>query len=611
MKKCLILLFTLTIAFIWLAGPVASRPRQESYRSEATAGFFKAEYDRLSDNPAYVGAKLDTLDFDNSITKEKNNLYTTLDNLSPDGRFLLGGIGNPGLPVIGGIGGYIELGLQTNPQNLYWNPNAPGGNLDNVVLSGSGTQEAGHVHNLDSTGGTNDEYDLRETLDANEERYRTENYINAKVAVGGIKFGGLILGASFERNTDDMFFNNTPGEITDKGGYTYVSDRLTDGFVDLTETASFDNTTIISPVNYILKAGLIMEIGALFKEIEAVLTLGYLNYEYTENNDGSTINTETGNDIQINNMPVKNGSSGLNNLESDEYKTSALQIGVDVQALLELFGWEATALIAWETGGLSQNEDRTQVYKNHMSTLFPNLATYEQWVDETGTIKYEGDGLSRNEFTIGLLMRKKKENLLLGYGIAVSMEMSEDKYSLTNDYRRVTRANDGDGLVEASDLYSYRTGSYTDDHTDSTLEYNFIIPIGLEYQATPTLCWRAGAVHITSITTQERKRTRGSVSDLYDDFDRDDISGNEDTNDGIVNTSTTPSANIGGNYSFQTEDRGSRSYEKTYTQANIYFLGLGYTIEDPLQVDVLMTGGSGNSFQIEDMAWDISITYIF
>ena len=66
-----------------------------------------------------------------------------------------------------------------------------------------------------------------------------------------------------------------------------------------------------------------------------------------------------------------------------------------------------------------------------------------------------------------------------------------------------------------------------------------------------------------------------------------------------------------GSYSFSTESRGDRNYQKTYSQVNIYYLGLGYTIEDPVQIDVLMTAGGTNTFEVEDMAWDISATYIF
>ncbi|MCU0821481.1 MAG: hypothetical protein MUC95_03280, partial [Spirochaetes bacterium] len=116
MKRYLFLGFIIFLGLALISDQVNARPRVSSYRNAATAGMFKAEYDRLYDNPAYVGAKIGYPEYQSSITKEKDQLYTTIDNLTTDGRFLLGGIGNPGLGFVGGIGGYVELGMKTTPQ---------------------------------------------------------------------------------------------------------------------------------------------------------------------------------------------------------------------------------------------------------------------------------------------------------------------------------------------------------------------------------------------------------------------------------------------------------------------------------------------------------------
>jgi hypothetical protein len=195
MKRCLTLILALAIGLIWLAEPARSVPRTDSLRSQATAGMFKHEYDRLADNPAYVGTALTYLDYEGSITKGKDQLFTTTDGLNTDGRFLIGGMGNFGF---GGIGGYVELGTQTTPYNLRMSPSYSYTSVNLTSMEGNG--EATDVY----LGGPGTYYDERETMYAEEERSNTDDHLNAKLAVGGIGVAGLTLGARFERNTDVM-----------------------------------------------------------------------------------------------------------------------------------------------------------------------------------------------------------------------------------------------------------------------------------------------------------------------------------------------------------------------------------------------------------------------
>ncbi|MDY6934427.1 MAG: hypothetical protein SVZ03_09430 [Spirochaetota bacterium] len=594
MNKYISSVFVIIIGLVFLSGPLYSIPRAESYRSEATAGFFKAEYDRLSENPAYVGAKLDYLEFHGSITKERNNLYTTMDGLNTDGRLLLGGIGTPNSF---GIGGYVELGYQTTPQSISYNPSISN---TNVSLIGSGTLEGSDVYLT----GPGDYYETRERLYAEEEKYTTDNHINAKVAVGGLQLEDLTFGISLERHTDDLSGGST-GETTDKGGYNYAVERLSDGHISGTINALFDNKTTIEPTNYLLTLGLIIPIGDAIEEIEVEGHLNYLLYEHKENNSGTTVLTDTGNEITTSTY-----SRDGDNLISDEIESKAMQYGLTVQARKELFEWSATPYFSWISGGISVYEDRTTIYRDSSSTIFPTLSTYESWNIATGTEKYEGDGLVRNQFDVGLLMRKQKENLLIGFGLAFSLTMSEDEFSRTSTFQEVARSDDGDGVDDPTDLTRTDTGYYTDDYTVAEKTQSISIPIGLEYQATPTLCWRLGAIHVTTITTVETKWERTNISDLYRDEDRDDIPGNETDNDGLLNANTSGTQTIG-SYSFNTESRGDRDYSKTYEQHNYYYLGLGYAIQNTVQIDVVMTSHGTNYFEIEDMAWDISATYIF
>ncbi len=609
MKRFVVLIFTLLVGLAFLADSADARPRDYSYRSAATAGMYKAEYDRLYDNPAYVGAKIKYPEYQSSITKEKNQLYTTIDNLNTDGRFLLGGIGDPGLGFIGGIGGYVELGMQTTPQYV---GNTYTEGLTSVTIDGDGAEEGSSVYVEDNTG--DDIYDVRETLKANEESYWTDNHINALVAVGGIDLGGFVIGASLERNTDDMVFGDNTGELSHKGGYSYTNERLSDGHITDREKGSFDNKITAEPQNYLLTIGGMMDskgmAGGLIDTIEAMLAVNYLHYESKEDNSGKVTDTDPGNETLTYSYPWTTGASGEANLKSDEIAGDAWQLGVKLQARQEIGTWASTIYLMWMMGGLSPNQDRKMVYLYSEAETYPNLAEYENSRKQTGTEKYSGDGLTENNFQVGWLLRKKKENLLMGIGIIYSLSSTEDKYTVKSRYSDVERNNDGDGVVDAADFTLTRTGAVTDKHTDSELEHSASIPMGLEYQATPTLCWRIGAVHTTSVRYVENKRKRTDASAVYYDEDYENIPGDETTNDGIDNASTTTDYTVG-SYNFNTEDRSDRNYRKYSTQSNTYYFGLGYTIEDPLQIDVLMTSGSNGSFVIQDMSWDISVTYIF
>ena len=68
MKRFILIITFIAFCFSFLNVPVFSLDRTNSYRNMGTAGFFKSEYDKLSDNPAYVGAKLDFIDYKSTIT---------------------------------------------------------------------------------------------------------------------------------------------------------------------------------------------------------------------------------------------------------------------------------------------------------------------------------------------------------------------------------------------------------------------------------------------------------------------------------------------------------------------------------------------------------------
>ncbi len=576
MKKHFTLFLLLTLGIcLFAVSESTALPREDSYRKTATAGLFKSEYDRLSENPAYVGAKLNFIDFTNSATKEKTNIFSTMDGLNTDNRFLLGGITNLGF---GGIGGFVELGYQKNPDQISLSRNY--GNTSVDLTTYEGTSEDSDVY-LAESGGS---YSSKETLFAKDERYTEDDHLNAHLAVGGINAGPVILGFSFSRDTDNLDGSST-GITTGEGSFSYTKTRLTDGFTEYSRSGAYNNERKVEPVNYFFTMGMLMPMGGILEDLECQLYANYLQYSMTEDNSGSE------------NMSYPGGYSisyngnwyDTDRIVKDEEKRDGFQYGIRLETREKILGWSAETYLKWLNGGLTPNKERTTIYRdgsdNYSYSYSGNSSHLNSRIEE-GKVTYSGDGISQNEYEAGIMLRKAlSKDMLFGWGLVYNLKISENKYSKTTSYRRVDTVDDGDGVAESTDYTRTRTGSYTDEITDSEMTNTFTIPIGFEYRATPTLSWRIGVIHITQIKTTESKSERKSTSDLYDDYDRADIAGNETNDDAIAGS--TVSSTIGG-YTFDTTARNSREYQSENIQNNLFYFGIGYTIDMKVQVDVLL-----------------------
>ncbi len=608
MKRFLVLIFTFFLGLALLTDSAFSAPRSESYRSAATAGMVKSEYDRLSDNPAYVGMKLNYLEYNNSITKGKTNIFTVADGLNDDGRFIAGGIGDPGFGFIGGIGGYVELGINTNPYNCSYNTGAVGPNNLQINFGGQyeGSAEGSAVYYDDTIGG--DEYDQAEVLTAKEEYYNKDSHANAKIAAGGIQVGDMTFGASFERNTDSLNGAST-GETTRKGGYSYTQEDIIQDLLLYSESRSFDQSYTVSPVNYLLTLGGVIPIGGFIEVIEAMVMVNYLQNEIKEDNSEKSVTNDPG---------VLRTTNPGNSLDGDamiydSQKQDGLQYGLGVLTREKLFGFNASTFVYWISGGLTPNKERTTVYKDYntadnYSYYYPGNPGVVDSGSVTGTYKYSGGGISANTIIAGITLRKNfTESLAGGVGFSYTIYMSENKYTRKAVYKESYVVNDGDGVADNNDYTETLSGSYTDKFTDTETTQVFTMPIGFEYQATPTLCWRMGVIHTTMLTKTSSKWERGKVRDLYDDYDYADIPGNETDSDDAAVDGHSSSESVG-SFVYDTTER-SRMEKRTYnTQNNDYFFGIGYSVEKCVQIDVLLT--SNDEFAVDAGYISMSATYV-
>lgn len=607
MKRFLIFGFILFLGLVWLADPGFSAPRTESYRSEATAGMFRTEFDRLSDNPAYVGAKLDYKEYENSITKEKTNIFTMADSLNDNGRFIAGGIGDPGLGFLGGIGGLIEIGLQTSPQSLYYDTGIIGNTQVDFNYDYDGKAELNDVYYNDTDG--DGEFDEREVLSAEEERYNEDDHLNVKLAAGGAQFGSMTFGVSFERNTDMYGSSSSTGETIRKGGHTYIQENIVDDTLLSKETRSFDQTRTVLPVNYLLTLGAIIPMGGFIETIDAELMINYLQLEIDEDNKDKRVVTDPG----IEKVTYTGNSLDWDAVISDNEKRDGLQYGLKVKTREKLFGFDAVTYISWLAGGLTPNKDRKTVYQDYDTGEnydhdYPGNSLEDLRQSEKGTYKYSGDGIAANEIEAGIILRKNiTENLLGGIGFAYWFYSSTNEYTRKTVYKQVHVENDGDGVDDGNDYTMETTGSYTDKFTDTEVINAFVVPIGLEYQATPTLCWRIGVVHVTAITNTASKWERGNIRERWEDYDYADVPGNETDSDGPAST-TSDDLNIG-SFEYNTEERSGKETKVNYSQENSYYFGIGYAVENCVQLDVILTGSS-DRFEIDAGDISMSATYV-
>lgn len=581
MKKYLVIPLTLIFSALLYLTAFAF-PRSTSYRDQTTAGFFKNNYDRISDNPAYVGASLKIFDYTRvkesggeKEQKSTTDLYTTLDGLNTDGRFLLGGLGSFGSI---GIGGYAELGLNESPQALSYSSSItnPTFGTSAASLSGLGSGEASDV--IYYGAGTNAPYSGLLTTKVKEENNLIQNNLNFRLALGGLDLGIMTLGLAFERNTDGT------NKTINTGEYQGSALRLADNFFENTNSGARDYKTKNNIVNNLVTLGMVVPMGGFLQTVELMLTYNMIQNKQSTNNRDQTTAVATGVDTYTTNTEnISKNDQGGN------------QLGVTLVTREQVAGWNLQTYVSFDRGGTNPYKDSTSTYENGSNTSYFNDTNRINSSSVTSTTKTSGDGRSRSLIGAGLLSRKEvAKGLLVGFGVTYLQESTKNEYSRINEATAVTRLDDGDGIDENTDYTLVRSGSYEEGITVKTKSHTVTIPIGIEFQATPTLTWRLGAIHTTSYTSTSTNTKFNTLSALYDDYDYADVAGNETDSDARVNPSAGSGSTIVGAINFDPSDRDNVQRSVSRTMTNSFYLGLGYLMQNKIQLDLMLQATSNS-----------------
>ncbi len=553
---------------------------QSSYRSGATAGMFKQEYDRLYDNPAYIGAKLDGktyIEYDKSITKEKTNIYTGLNGYNSNNRYLLGGSSSMGSF---GIAGGLELGYNNSPNPITVNETVSGVNAYNT---GYGKVSAGDTWYNDLTP-TDGIWDNRETLTAKREDNTEESIINGILGLGGLNVGGMTLGVSFYKISDGSSVNKA------SRNYQYSDYNLLRDFYNSKINYSANTKDEYNYTDYVMNLGVIIPVGSM--PVEGIFTFE-LNTSEEKHFSANATTTET-NETVISTSGTTNNDSTIN---SDGYT-----LALTLQTHLELMTFMAQPYFKWEMGGTSPYKDGTARDGSSSSAVQLTNAEYVNNFNSTNTYKYTGDGIQKNSFTLGSNFRKPlTSDLLVGFGVSYRYLMSYNKYKTKFSHVAVTRSNDGNGVVDASDYTLTNTSGYTDTTETEITDHRIQLPIGVEYAATPTLTFRLGYMFTADFSFTDIKSKRSDIQASWNDYDFDMIPGNE------TNGPAIDALAVSGAYS-SSSNTESREYNYMY---NVYSFGIGYSLSDRVQLDLLFSGTGGNFNEIDSAAVMTSATFVF
>ncbi len=550
-----------------------------SYRSQATGGLFKQEVDRIYDNPAYIGAKLDGnvyLEYEKSMTKEKTNVYTGLAGYNGDNRYLLGCSSRMGDRY--GLAGLLEVGINETPQYFSSNLNVP---PFNVTITGTGKAESIQASYTDTN--SDQIFDHKVSLSASREYYTEENIVNGIFGLGGYALGGMTVGFSFERNVDGSF--DTYGASINPS-YVYTATNLLNGFVSssIDHKEAAKNSTDI--VNYIARLGAVIPMGGM--PLEGILTVAL--------NDRETSTTRSIDETRVTGgLSTDYSSSGTDSTISDDGYT----LGLQLQTRTEFMNFKAQPYFSWTLGGNSPNESGHNTTNGYTESVLTGNSEYVSRSTTTNTTTYDGDGITRNVLALGSNFRKYlAEDLLLGLGAEYQFTRSSNKYKGSYTARTVAVFNNGNGLVDLSDYTRTTTESYRDSYEDKVTGHVFQLPIGLEYAATPTLSFRLGYMFTALFDKTDSRRNRSNLNASYWDYDYDAIPGNETTYDSLASTTATTAA-------------ASHTVEKNRDMVNTYSAGVGYNLADKVQLDLTFMSGWGNYNDLNTLMIMTSATFVY
>jgi len=550
----------------------------QSYRNLTTGGMFKEEIDRISDNPAYIGAKLDGkiyIEYEKSITKEKTNIYTGMNGINDNNSYLLGGSTRMNSF---GIAGLLELGLNTTPNAI--NSTDISVNNTEVVFSSAryGKDEGNNTYYADTDG--DDIFDSKESLNASKKDYTKDKYFNGIIGLGGFNAGGMTLGFSIDATP-------VSSSVTEENyTYDYSRTNLLNSLVDMTQNQDYKGKVSEETTDYTLKLGVIMPMGE--NPLEAVLMFSLNSYENLDNNGTST--TTVNNSVAAQN---------INSSAKDTSKGNGYTFGLLLQTRMNLADFNAQPYI--QVSRTSMSNDNTG--DDYSTSYTENLdAVNTGAVDRSSTYdgsKIKGKGFSETSFTIGSNFRKAlTTDLLVGFGAQYTFVMSKNKYKDNYSYRQFTEIvqNDGDIIGDYTRLI---TSSFADTTEEKVTMHNVVLPIGIEYTTIPALTLRLGYIFRGTASLTDLNVKRSDVVAQYTDYDYANVPGNETNSDTLVNTDS--------------EDLSVHRSQEVFTMTNTYTVGFGYSLAERVQLDLAFgaTGSSSDFNEIDSASFLVSATFVY
>ena len=513
----------------------------ESFRYQSTARLFEDDYDLL-----FEPARIPQI--------EGSRLWTSLANfVSGSEEFF----SNGSVPyvLVGGatnLGKYYPGVVYDQSQSidaLYTGLDDPNGN----PLYGDG--ELSQIDWIDSDG--NGVFDGRNTTTETRSAYNTEKYRDIYFALG-TKLNGIRLGIGFMRNYSRIADTDPANNFT----YSYTEEDLTTSTTTFQSnaTSSGDNVTNSLNNNIILstwfdKENMSIGLGAEFDLI-------------SQKNEAVIIG-----DTTIYTAPANPATDHtiVNTLDSLYQPQSGKQISVNLKLFRDYNeNAQGRFYVSFYMRSLNYSDDAISYYYKTRENIYEAPGVGYTW-DTTSTITYYDGGSNRKGIAVATKqLFDVSDRLKFGFGLGFNTYSYFDSTTARDTSVAITHYDDNDGMTNDPDDYVQTVWSSQTWMTKVTGSVKAInIPVGVEFYLAEPLVFRLGAEHtlafnnyttVTDLIQYEPQRTRtvdgtGAVNESMEDPPNQPV-GSEETR-----AETNPSTN--------------------------YFYGLGWQVNENLQIDIM------------------------
>lgn len=589
------------------ASAVWARPDQQSLRSQSTAGLFGDSFDILATNPAFLKArtrgekapaatpaggeggesapkgkvgdlvptgKVLPYNYHASPTLGGINVFSNFNDLNDDGSLLLGSAFSVG---DFGIGALVEFRKEKSAGNL--NNLMLGGNsmIDSTpgntdlsgltanTLSGQGSQQITDYYDPAQNGDATE----KASLNYNGELYTNYTDVNFKLATAWALNKDFHLGAVYERftyGTNYLGSNVNSFSTSGSGNYSIAhTDLLTDETLyQVKDSAGLEEST--------KRAHNVFGINTL---LEKVGPFSAMVLEFNADMHSADVQNDMNYDSAITEQNIKNSYQYTE--KSDQGESGLLMMPTLSLWMEDLWKHEWEFSLGATFGSMASTVPGTVSDTTVTGTSDSNNSELvNQVTTENKSVMAEKEN-SVLGFQYGTLLRAEiAKKLLIGYGLRYSYLKTNYVYTDKTSASTTTRANDGNGIVDAADFTSVTSSSESQEIGSSTTVHSVTVPVGVEYRVTPAFSLRFGVSHqIRQIITESTRKTTAAQPEKTD-LDRDDIDGNETVGDSYTSTNANP------------RDRGRNNMVQSITQTNSMSLGLGYNLANRLQLDMAL-----------------------